>query len=150
MSRENWHNLVTTTGNEDVFQHRSLKGRTTDPEAMDFDEASDLFLQGLKLARRGDLKAGRAQIATAYLLDTRSINWVNVLPQDEEARYMVLDLKLHCELTEGDSYGAMVLRIMAANFLGNGPEGQTLIGSAMKTIELLLEDIAQFPQHGAS
>ena len=74
MSREDWYNLGTTwTASGDwrqLFQHRPLNGRTTDPEAMDFDEASDLFFHGLKFARRGDLKAGRAQIATAYLLDT--------------------------------------------------------------------------------
>jgi tetratricopeptide (TPR) repeat protein len=156
MSRENWHNLATTTTTGDVddwrqlFQHRPLKGRTTDPEAMDFDEASDLFLQGLKLARRGDLKAGRAQIATAYLLDTRSINWVPFLPEDHEARDAAMDFTFHCKLMEDRSYGALVLKIMAADYLGNGPEGQTFIGSAMKTIQVLLEDIAQHPQHEAS
>jgi len=102
MSRESWYELTGSSASDwrEASQHKPLKGRTTDPEALEYDEASELFLHGIKLARRGDLDAGRSQIATAYLLDGRSINFMPLLPQGEEkeAADLALDPQLLFQL----------------------------------------------------
>jgi tetratricopeptide (TPR) repeat protein len=153
MSRESWSKQVggvnASTDWRQAFQHTPLKGRTTDPEALDFDEASGLFLNGIKLARRGDLKAAVAQVATAYLLDGRSINYYPVLPVPEEARDIALDPKLLYDLSQNsdDSFGAMVLRIFAAGRLGSLPEdGQMYIATGMDAIDKLLKAITENPK----
>jgi tetratricopeptide (TPR) repeat protein len=131
-----------------AFQHTPLEGRTTDPAALDFDEASSLFLNGIKLARRGDLEAARSQVATAYLLDGRSINFYPGVPLPEEARDIALDPILLNELLQDrGSFAAMVLSIFAANRLGSLPEkGQIFIATGMKAIGELLEEIADNPK----
>jgi len=127
-----------------MFTHIPLEGRTADPEALDYDEASDLFLQGIRLARGGDLAAGRPQIATAYLLDGRSINFCSVLP-DPEAAGVAMDVKLLYELIQDDSFAAAVLRMAAARYMGHSPQGQMLIAGAMQEIAKLLKMIEQQP-----
>ena len=150
MSREQWRSKSSasgqTSGNwREAFVHRPLKGRTTDPEALEFDEASELFLRGLKLARRGDLKAGRSQIASAFLMDERSINFCVELP-DPSAADMAIDSMLFYELIEGDSYGAMVLLIALAQYLGHTSEGQTFLAGALRSIDNLVKLIEREPK----
>ena len=54
---------------------KPLTQKTDDPEAKNYDEATDIFLSGVKLARNGDFEAACPQIACAYILDSRSINF---------------------------------------------------------------------------
>lgn len=153
MSRESWFKQLKggkpPSEWRQSFEHTPLKGRTTDPEALNLDEASDLFLNGIKLARRGDLEAARAQVATAYLLDGRSINYYPVLPVPEEATDIALDPKLLFDLSQDadNSFGALVLRIFTAIRLGHSPEyGQDLIASGMNSIRALLAVIVENPK----
>lgn len=155
MSRESWFRQCrprSSTSNDwrEAFRHRRMEGRTTDPEAMDWDEASDIFfLQGLELARRGDYCGGRSHIATAYLLDTRSIKFMLRLPvgEEEEARDRVLDAKLFFDMIrhDEDAHSSMVLLIMAAQYFGQGPDGQTYIVIGMQAIDHLMRWIMEKP-----
>ena len=86
MSREAWYSGMlgtqTSLASVGVSPPRKLSAlSTSDPEAADHDEACELFLNGLRLARGGDLAAGVPQIACAYLLDSRSINFLLQLPE---------------------------------------------------------------------
>jgi hypothetical protein len=123
-----------------AFSHTPLEGRTTDPEALDWDEASEIFLNGLRCARRGDLEAGQVQIATAFLLDGRSINFCFALPAPEAAD-LALDYELLHKLVTSatDNFASRVLIILAAMRCSDVEDiGQGMIGSAMKCIEFLI------------
>lgn len=80
----------------DSCKHTTLRGRTDDPDALSFDEAVDLFREGLALARDGSLEEAAVVIAQAYLLDYDCLTVTNHLPpQDkEEAANYLLDAAL--------------------------------------------------------
>lgn len=122
---------------------RSLK--TTDPKAADYDEANVLFAQGVRCARSGDKEQGVAQIATAYLLDGRSIIWAPKLPENADAysKNHLLDAELLMDLIHHDtqSFGADIFHIILAMHMGS--LSQEVIGIAMVRIDktiLYLED----------
>jgi tetratricopeptide (TPR) repeat protein len=127
-----------------------------DPEAADYDEAADLFFQGLRLARTGDLSAARAQIATAYLLDSRSINFSMHTSNNPEIQEKCLDLDLLIILTQANeqdmhqvTYGGHVLRIFIGRQLGDHPiEGQNALASALLSVNYLLQRVREQPQLG--
>ena len=166
MSRESWYAGVrqksASFSEEDeeqlwqALQHRKLEGRTSDPEAAEYDEAADIFFQGIQLARHGDLTAGCAQIATAYLLDGRSINFVGPRPKSSKIQALTLDLELlailsqsHVNDIERVSYGGHVLRVLLGNRLGNDPHaGQDLLATAMVSLNYLLQRVREQPELG--
>lgn len=153
MSREAWYSGMvgtqTSLASVGLSPPRKLSSLTSDPEAADHDEACEIFLNGLRLARGGDLAAGVPQIACAYLLDSRSINFLIQLPEDcvETKRNFVLDYELLGKLIEHDteSFGSSVLRILLANQLGTTPFGQQLIAAAMVHINGLYEYVENNP-----
>lgn len=168
MSRDNWfsnarHSTVLPNSDQAdaetlaFMQHKPLAHRTSDPEAADYDEAAELFVQGLRLARAGDLDAGRAQIATAYLLDGRSIKFVLAEPQNTQTRALCIDLFLLYNLSQATindinsvSYGAHVMRVLIAEKLGNDPiEGQNFMAGGMVSINYLLQRVKEQPRLGA-
>ena len=131
-----------------AFHHTPLEGRTTDPQALEWDEACEIFQGGVYCARRGDLHAGRAQIASAFLLDSRSINFCLELPAPE-ASDLALDAMLLYQLITSDesSFASSVLRILAARHLGFMAEtDQALIAEAMTAIEQLIKALEQRPE----
>lgn len=147
MSRETWY---AGTGKPASFDslgapRRKLSLITTDPQAAEHDEACEIFLSGVRLGCIGDFAAATPQIACAYLLDSRSINFAVMLPQDLEAskRNFILDYELLGKLIERDeqSFGSSVLRILLATFLGHSPFGQQLIAAAMVHVSKLYECI---------
>jgi tetratricopeptide (TPR) repeat protein len=149
MSRQRWMNTAGRPRPDwrVAFSHTPLKGRTTDPEALDWDEASEIFLSGVRCARRGDLEAGRAQIATAFLLDGRSINYCTVLPAPEAADLALDDELLRMLiLSDPNSFASTVLNILAARCYGHADKhGQAVIGIAMRSIEFLIKACEQNP-----
>ena len=166
MSRDTWFNAtgghrISSASDEqtilDAFRHNQVSTKTSDPEAADYDEAAELFFQGVKLARIGDLEAGCAQIATAFLLDGRSINFSVFVPQNPAIRALCVDLELLCHLSQAQtnnlhsvSYGGHVLRILVAGRLGNDPtEGQNFLASAMTSVNYLLQRVREQPHLGA-
>ena len=89
MSRQQWFASQQTKAERfsDMENHLSSQGerlsdKTDDPEAKNYDEATEIFFNGVKLARAGDFGAASPQIACAYLLNSRSINFSMTLPQD--------------------------------------------------------------------
>lgn len=156
MSREDWYagmakgTAATSFASLGTSAPRKLSSLTSDPEAADHDEACELFLQGLRLARSGDFEAAVPQIACAYLLDSRSVKFILKFPQNSEAfkRNYVLDYELLGKLIEHDdtTFGSNVLRILLANQLGSNPScGQQLIAAAMVHINELYEYIEDNP-----
>lgn len=151
MSRQRWAEQARTNVTSDwrkAFRHSPLAGRTSDPEALAFDEAAEIFFNGVRCARRGDLEAARPQIATAFLLDSRSLNITPLLP-DPDAADLAVDYLLLNELIMGDrnSFASSVLTIIAARHMGHDQrEGQTFISEAMQQIEKLLKTIEQNPE----
>lgn len=111
MSREDWYagmakgTAPTSFASLGTSAPRKLSLLTSDPEAADHDEACELFLQGLRLARCGDFAAAVPQIACAYLLDSRSIKFILKLPANSEAfkKSYVLDYQLLEKLIEHDN-----------------------------------------------
>lgn len=150
MSREIWYSQAA--GTKDSFQSlgsapKKLSLLTSDPQAADHDEACELFLNGVRLARTSsDFAAAIPQIACAYLLDSRSVNFTVKLPEDIDGgkENFVLDYELLGKLIEHDeqSFGSSVLRILLATHLGSNPQfGQQLIAAAMVHINRLYDYI---------
>jgi hypothetical protein len=129
-----------------------ISNKTSDPQAADFDEAKLLFAQGVACARAGDLDTGAIQISTAYLLDGRSINFVQKLPEDIEAnqKNYVLDGVLMAAMLENESptsFQCTILHLLLATFLGSAPgHGQELIAVAMVRIDELVACIQKRPE----
>ncbi len=154
MSREQWANVSRSVHNGydiSAFKHEPLGPRTNDPEALDLDEAYELFFNGVKLARAGDLAAGCAQIACAFLLDDRSINFVPDLPPGTpgDITLHVIDLQTLYKMISLDlnGFGSRVLRILLGIKLGSIPgDGQTMIAEAFRCIESLLSIIEMQPE----
>ena len=74
--------------------HVPLRLRTSDPEALAWDEAVQMFRSGLAHARAGDLYQGTPKIACAYLMDTQeAVLFIPTLP-DEEAGLSFIDMPL--------------------------------------------------------
>jgi len=149
MSRERWFSQVNTlaTSWREAFHHEPLAGRTEDPCADAFDEAAEIFFNGVKLAGEGDLKAASAQIACAYLLDDRSINFCYKFPAPEAAS-VAIDLVLLYKLIQHDeqSVSSLVLKIVLGQCVGSNPEeGQTFIAHGMLSIDQLLQLIELNP-----
>ena len=152
MSRESWYagmtagTAATSFASLGTAAPKKYSAKTTDPAAADHDEACEIFLNGLRLARSGDFAAACPQIACAYLLDSRSINFIIKLPDDSKKNF-VLDYELMSNLIEHDteSCGSSVLRILLANQLGTTPFGQQLIAAAMVHINTLYELLENNP-----
>ncbi|GFH52501.1 hypothetical protein CTEN210_08977 [Chaetoceros tenuissimus] len=155
MSRKQWTNQMRTKSQVDVnnlhqYRHVPLAPKTSDPEALNLDEASDIFQIGVKNARDGDLKAACPQIATAFLLDGRSVNFVPMLPpgSSEELQLLVVDAMLLYKLVELDhvGLGSNVIKVMLGQYLGHIPgEGQTMIAAAVKSIDWLIGVLEKQP-----
>jgi tetratricopeptide (TPR) repeat protein len=156
MSRQQWFEKGDRYGHEldDLvgLRREKLSERTDDPEAKDFDEAVELFCNGLKLARSGgDLEVAAPQITCAFLLSGRSVTFIPNIPDnpvDQKNKHLVLDIDLLIALTKANSsrLAGSVLRIMAGQFLGKMEQtGQSLIAEAMTAIERLLDIIANDP-----
>lgn len=102
------------------MKYRTLKDRTTDPEAKNLDEATDIFRTGLKRARKGHIRQAVPLIATAFLLDTRSIKFLHVLPARDGnavAQYYFLDMILLQNLIDldgGSNFASQILMIYSA------------------------------------
>ncbi|OEU21565.1 hypothetical protein FRACYDRAFT_235189 [Fragilariopsis cylindrus CCMP1102] len=124
--------------------------KTDDPEAQNYDEATEMFYNGLRHERLGNLNAATLQIACAFLLNSRSINFATALPTglDQTKKDMILDDELLVRLVmrKPDSYACSVLAIMLGQFMGRDPlMGQTFIGAAMVVIDMLLVEIESDP-----
>ena len=153
MSREQWYASTQRASAqrgrvvENIRVSERLSEKTDDPEARDHDEATQLFYNGVKLARiSGDFEAASAQIACAYLLDSRSVNFVGGIPENLDAakKNMILDYELMGKLAmrDPDSLACSVLTMMLAQFMGSDPiHGQSFIATGMLVIEKLLEHI---------
>lgn len=153
MSREQWYSGVGTKGNSADVLPISAKysDKTSDPDAKDYDEALEIFLNGVKLARGGDLDAAAPQIACAFLLHGRSINYALVLPTgvDASTKNSTLDYEVLTKLIEHDehSVSSSVLRVVLANWLGSQPQfGQGLIAAGLVHIDLLIKKIEIHPE----
>lgn len=164
MSRQDWffecrdHSLIPDDESQvrSNFEHTPMSGRTSDPEALNWDEACEIFFNGVRLARCGDIKAARANIATAYLLDPRAINYVHFLPDHmaSSLKMLYIDAELLFELSQAEtdnvfavSYGAHVIRIMSAAHLATLPkEGQTILLGALGSVNYLLQRLEEQPE----
>jgi len=153
MSRKQWADPLSWHDINDIspLKHEPLSPRTNDPEALLLDEAYELFFNGVKLARAGDLAAGCAQIACAFLLDDRSINFVPVLPPGapRDMKFLAIDIQTCSQMINLDlnGFGSRILRIMlAANFGSMPGDGQTMIAEALRCIEQLLSIIEMQPE----
>ena len=153
MSRKEWHKRCTDSSKTDYAtfkaRHKNpprLSNKTTDPEVANYDEANEIFASGVKLARIGDFDAAVPQIATAYLLDGRSINFMSTLQDedgdgDDDARDFILDGELLNTLIHHDTttFGCDVLHIILAVQLGSVQGyGQEMVGIAMVRIDNLV------------
>ena len=151
MSREDWYDKKRQPIDwEKLGREDNYSSKTSDPEAKNYEEATEIFLKGIQLARSGDLGAACPQIAHAYLLDSRSVNFAVALPPGypKERKAKILDYELLGRLAQHDihSISTGVLSIMLAQFLGSDPEhGQMLIAVGMGCIETLLEYIENHP-----
>ena len=124
-----------------------LSKRTGDPQAKDYDEACEIFKNAVSLARAGDLQAACPQIACAYLLDGRSINFC-LKPPETSTEEAFVDYALLVKMVQRDPkcFGAMVIVIMLGQFLGPNPKlGQGMIAQALQCIDHLLEIIEEQP-----
>ena len=147
MSREQWRvscrKLHSVDDSNRLRNPERLSAKTSDPQAADYEEANEMFSNGMKLARLGDFDAAVPQIATAYLLDGRSVNFMLKLPDDinPESKKFILDAELVEKLIHHDttSFGCDVLHIIFAIHLGSIPgHGQQFIAIAMVRIDKLI------------
>ena len=155
MSRQEWFNSAQQSGSNFADLGIGVAGekvseKTDDPEAQDYDEATEMFYNGLRLNRLGDLDAATHQIACAFLLNSRSINFATRLPTDldQTKKNMILNGELLGRLAtrKPHSDACAVLVIMLGQFMGRDPSiGQTVIGSTMLNIENLLHKIEGNP-----
>lgn len=143
--------------------HAFRNKKTTDPETRDYERSIELFREGLRAARRGDLSTGRTKIAAAYLLDYRSGRWYSpVVPPiefDPEAQDCLLDLKLFMKLaglTKGpDEYNDLnireddpappVLAMFFAQRNGGHQQNQEYCTVAFHVTQQLIDRIAKDP-----
>ena len=127
---------------------QNFRLKTNDPEAFDYDEASQTFLDGMKFARQGDYVKAIPYIGRAFLLDDRSVKFTLEPPQnlDPEEKYRVMDSDLLTNLVKHDhgksSSGVMTI-IKAILFISSPRYGQIMIAAAMKVIERLLKNIEE-------
>ncbi|KAI2512468.1 hypothetical protein MHU86_1921 [Fragilaria crotonensis] len=133
-------------------QHKPLRNRTTDPEAADLDEAVTLFRSGLRHARGGQIELGLPQIACAYLLDARAIQFRTLLPDRdrEDARYYVMDMNLLQDLIDhdgGNNFASQVLMIFSAIRFGHAQTraGQMRVSKALTVSDRLIQAIQADP-----
>ncbi|GFH52316.1 hypothetical protein CTEN210_08792 [Chaetoceros tenuissimus] len=149
MSRTQWASYSESRHNEvdvdvDKFRHVPLAPKTSDPEALKFDKASEIFLTGLRNARNGNLKTACEQIATAFLLDERSIKFAPILPPSasKEMEFLMLDAMLLYKLSEvaeqDYSNGSDVFNLMGGFLFGHKEGGQETIAETMQSIENLI------------
>mmetsp|Transcript_5810 Transcript_5810/g.8719 ORF Transcript_5810/g.8719 Transcript_5810/m.8719 type:complete len:406 (+) Transcript_5810:58-1275(+) len=126
---------------------------TNDPAVKLWEEAIELFEDGTRLARQGDLATGGQLIACAFLLDNRSITYFPICKESDGDPYknQYIDYELLCKLMEPDetSFAPMVLRIMWTLLYGeNSDNRQTVISDALQAAEGLLETIKLHPDLG--
>jgi len=156
MSREKWFKDAAPQKKlngetlKDLFDSntRTTLKPTDDPDVALWEEAIELFENGTRLARLGDLAAASPQIACAYLLDGRSIKFIVICKEGDRYKNQFIDYELVTKLIQRDvnSFASMVLVIMLGHFLGtNSVYGQAMIGQAFQAIEGLLEAIDQNP-----
>lgn len=107
--------------------HVPLRLRTSDPEALAWDEAVQMFRSGLAHCRAGDFHQGTPKIACAYLMDTRAVLFMPTLP-DEEAGLSFIDMPLLEQLLEydrSDSYASQVLMVYVAILFSSAQDGDS-------------------------
>ena len=103
MSRDYWFDKKRErTDWENLIKKEKFSLKTSDPEAKNYDEATQMFLKGVRHARRGDLSEAAPLIACAYLLDGRSVNFARGLPPNmpPEKKDLILDYELLGELSQ--------------------------------------------------
>ena len=155
MSRQEGLNSAQRSGSKAAdlgigVAREKVSEKTDDPEAQDYDEATEMFYNGLRLNRLGDLDGATHQIACAFLLNSRSINFATRLPTDldQTKKNMILNGELLGRLAtrKPDSYACSVLVIMVGQFMGRAPlVDQDFIAPAMIFIEKLLREIERNP-----
>jgi len=139
---ENWREHV---------KHDNFEGRTTDQEALDYDEAVDLFRKGLKCAHAGDLGQACAMISTAFLLDDRSIRHIGAarfpLEISQEAKFYLMDMDTFRKIIGNDpsSFGSRVLMIWTAQVFGLEEHGQSMLTDALLQSKEIIEAITHNP-----
>lgn len=134
----------------DSDYERLQSKKTTDPEANDYMEAIEIFRNGMKLARMGDYEAAISQLACAYLLDTRSVNFAMCQTKDvpKDKLDKVLDFEIYMNLCQKhpDQYSLAlsVMQIMLSSFTGSDAiVGQDSLTYSMNAISRLLLTIEQ-------
>lgn len=152
MSRQQWYTLVGRKHEiESIVASDRLSEKTDDPEAKDYDEATEIFHNGVRLARSGDMNGGASQIACAYFLNSRSINFILAIPEeiDPTMKNLILDYGLLREMAMAgpDGLACSVMMIMLGQYIGSDPkEGQSYIAGAMKNIDKILKLIEKRPE----
>jgi hypothetical protein len=153
MSNKAWDDQLNRGSSS--YQWENVKGqeknyhkKTEDPEAHYYDEAIATFFDGVEFARRGNYIKAIPHIGCAFLLDSRSVRYIPILPKRlaTAKRFSTLDAKLFAKLMDNDhgKISSGVMTIMMANFVMSNPKhGQTAIASALKAIETLLINIEE-------
>lgn len=136
---------------KDIAFRPLLAEKTTDPEAINHDKATELFQKGMKLARSGDLHRAASHIAGASLLDGRSIVLALHTPPsgEPEATEYIMDRGLlsrlmRCDGGSGSPEG-IVMRLAGALRLGRVPEAQGLVTAALRETDELIKAINANP-----
>lgn len=86
-SSENHCGCIVCMHWKELCKHTEVAGRTDDPEAIEYEKAVELFREGLKLARQGDMNGAVLSMAKSCLLNHECFcqRLVDHLPpQDEE------------------------------------------------------------------
>ncbi|GFH47907.1 hypothetical protein CTEN210_04383 [Chaetoceros tenuissimus] len=136
--------------NPEQYRHIPLAPKTSDPEALNFDKAVEIVLTGLRHARHGDLQTACLQIATAFLLDVRSVKFVFEMPPSVSADVELpcVDPALSRRLIEADrtGFGCAIIHIILGQYLGDLPgDGQKIVAHALKSIDCLIAVLEKEP-----
>lgn len=123
---------------------------TSVSDTADLEEATNLFISGVRDARSGNIEQGLPLIACAYLLDSRAIKIVPTLlsGDDQDDPNTCLDLNLLRELIGydgGNNMASQVLMIYAAIVFFQAEGGQTRTLQALGVSSTIIEDITKDP-----
>lgn len=125
----------------------STNSSTAVADDADLEEATNLFVSGLRDARSGNMEQGLPLIACAYLLDSRAVKIVPILGGNDDPN-TCLDLNLLRQLIEhdgGNNMASQVLMIYAAIVFFQAEGGLTRTLQALRVSSTIIEDITQDP-----
>mmetsp|Transcript_560 Transcript_560/g.779 ORF Transcript_560/g.779 Transcript_560/m.779 type:complete len:399 (-) Transcript_560:82-1278(-) len=154
MSAEQWYSAAhqkRRIDEENLGELRpSLRDKTDDPKAKNYEEATQIFLNGMKLARSGDYDAAAPLISCAFLLDYRSVKPAMALPSDSDIskKNFILDCELLKKLTEHETpriTKAILLILQSHHFAYHPTLGQNMIAIAMSALDCLFRCIESDP-----